>query len=455
MFNKQNFCHVASNNRNDQKAGLFVYKTEDNLTQVTTSGYFNERIIDLNLHDLILHVMTDHIDRTKVRYNVLTVSERTLENVATTVIATGKEMELEQLLNLTREQYGQAIADLQEDKVDVLKNAARPGQNAVAYGRYNSTDTALPVVTEVLAPNAQSSETSLVTTRMLDTVFKTEPRANNLGVTMKELSESVSTSLRFIGFVSLDEPTQVVADGNLWIIADEMPTTFPISEIDISIYENGVWTAYTGGDYTPADLDMFRNNNDNEGYYWFGGEWKVMSTDMNPEQFELNEAGKWSIISSVHLPGRPTAHTEPLGSVGTQIATTEFVANAISNMLSTIWPVGSTYMSSNNSCPMATLIPGSTWTLVSSGKALWTGNGTNGNTTIAAGLPNITATFWTHTEVAGAVANIGSNNTLDVTQNEVLNIKADFNASRSSSIYGNSTTVQPPAYVVNVWRRTA
>ena len=29
-----------------------------------------------------------------------------------------------------------------------------------------------------------------------------------------------------------------------------------------------------------------------------------------------------------------------------------------------------------------------TWTLVSSGKALWTGTGSNGNTTIAAGLPN-------------------------------------------------------------------
>ena len=30
----------------------------------------------------------------------------------------------------------------------------------------------------------------------------------------------------------------------------------------------------------------------------------------------------------------------------------------------------------------------------------------------------------------------------------------NINASRSSSIYGNSNTVQPPAYVVNVWRRT-
>ena len=33
--------------------------------------------------------------------------------------------------------------------------------------------------------------------------------------------------------------------------------------------------------------------------------------------------------------------------------------------------------------------------------------------------------------------------------------KFTFDASRSSSIYGKSSTVQPPAYIVNVWRRTA
>ena len=31
----------------------------------------------------------------------------------------------------------------------------------------------------------------------------------------------------------------------------------------------------------------------------------------------------------------------------------------------------------------------------------------------------------------------------------------DFDASLSNSIYGNSTTVQPPALVVNIWKRTA
>lgn len=33
--------------------------------------------------------------------------------------------------------------------------------------------------------------------------------------------------------------------------------------------------------------------------------------------------------------------------------------------------------------------------------------------------------------------------------------RADFDASRYNAIYGNSNTVQPPAHVVNVWKRTA
>lgn len=86
MFNKNNFCHVASNNRNEQKAGIFVYKTTDNLQTISASGYFNDKIIDINLHDLIIHEQTNNADKTKVGYNILAVTERTLTNVGTTVI---------------------------------------------------------------------------------------------------------------------------------------------------------------------------------------------------------------------------------------------------------------------------------------------------------------------------------------------------------------------------------
>lgn len=126
----------------------------------------------------------------------------------------------------------------------------------------------------------------------------------------------------------------------------------------------------------------------------------------------------------------------------------------LATLLQTIYPVGSVYIGTQSTCPMATFF--GTWELVSNGKALWTGNGSNANTTIEAGLPNITG-------YAGLTKNGGMNGAFYEGNQGRSAGKGDtfstsecyFNASRSSSIYGNSTTVQPPAYVVNVWRRTA
>lgn len=132
-------------------------------------------------------------------------------------------------------------------------------------------------------------------------------------------------------------------------------------------------------------------------------------------------------------------------------------------LLQTIYPVGSVYLSTNSTCPLASLF--GTWSLVSSGKALWTGTGSNGGSTIDAGLPNITGYCspgseyfsannnhydgaFSHTKGRGTRTSGSSTSGSNVAQ-------INFDASSSNSIYGNSTTVQPPAYVVNVWRRTA
>lgn len=89
MFNKSNFCHVASNNRNEQKTGIFVYKTTDDIDTVLESGYFNEKIVDINLHDLIIHVQINAADKTQVAVNTLCVTGRSLDNVTTKVVSTG------------------------------------------------------------------------------------------------------------------------------------------------------------------------------------------------------------------------------------------------------------------------------------------------------------------------------------------------------------------------------
>jgi len=132
----------------------------------------------------------------------------------------------------------------------------------------------------------------------------------------------------------------------------------------------------------------------------------------------------------------------------------------ISTMLTTLYPVGSIYIGTQATCPLATLISGSTWELVAQNRALWGGDGTNGNTTIAAGLPNITGSTsgirWNDGSSASGAFNLttsGGGTGFISGSNGPRGF--DFDASRSSSIYGSSNTVQPPAYVVNIWRRTA
>ena len=158
-------------------------------------------------------------------------------------------------------------------------------------------------------------------------------------------------------------------------------------------------------------------------------------------------------LASPTFTGTPTAPTPSASDNSTKIATTAFVVDVLKAM----YPVGSIYIGTQNTCPMGAFF--GTWTLVEAGRALWTGNGTNGNTTIAAGLPNITGAYGNYGREAAAsgcfylgTAYGYSNRDFDSTSSAKPGI---FDASRSSSIYGASNTVQPPAYRVNVWRRTA
>lgn len=90
---------------------------------------------------------------------------------------------------------------------------------------------------------------------------------------------------------------------------------------------------------------------------------------------------------------------------------------------------------------------------------------------IEAGLPDITGKFNFDGRVtAGATINTGliwygggaftTGTTRDATRALFASAKAgastdtmDFSAAKSSSVYGKSSTVQPPAYLVNIWKR--
>lgn len=135
--------------------------------------------------------------------------------------------------------------------------------------------------------------------------------------------------------------------------------------------------------------------------------------------------------------------------------------NMTDALLQAIYPVGSIYITTNSSCPLSTLISGSSWVLVSSGRVLQgADNDHAAGTTIEAGLPNITGDTGVNqggsTGAATGAFAIGKSHLSILGRTDTTDTNSiDFDASRSSSIYGNSNTVQPPAYVVNIFRRTA
>ena len=154
-----------------------------------------------------------------------------------------------------------------------------------------------------------------------------------------EVIQDIKTSsLTFIGYVSATEPssaTYAFNTGDLWLNSATMPTSFPFPQANIKEWNGSAWVAHSQN-YTPVNFDFFRNVNNKEGYYWFGGEWVVMSTDMSTTYFQLNSvSGKWEIKSNVNLPGAPTTTTANITDDSTKIATTAFVKNVLEGYVPT------------------------------------------------------------------------------------------------------------------------
>lgn len=172
-------------------------------------------------------------------------------------------------------------------------------------------------------------------------------------------------------------------------------------------------------------------------------------TDLNNNFAALNN-GLTQVGSSVTTMGSTISSLQT--NLEAQISTLQ---STLQSNLEAIYPVGSIYIGVMDTCPIASLF--GTWEKVSSGRVLQGADDTHSaGTTIAAGLPNITGTIssWYGYNSTGAFRRDGSRSaSCDGSSN--WNQIHSFNASRASSIYGNSTTVQPPAFVVNIWKRTA
>lgn len=137
-------------------------------------------------------------------------------------------------------------------------------------------------------------------------------------------------------------------------------------------------------------------------------------------------------------------------------------------ILNQIYPVGALYIGTMATCPLQTLGIG-TWQLIEAGCTLQQADSNHpvgeGNNVIQPGLPNITGTFpaieannslYNLDNYGDAVFLYKQNNASKVdNSNGDRDDTAGLNASRVSSIYGNSNTVQPKALAVNIWRRIA
>lgn len=179
--------------------------------------------------------------------------------------------------------------------------------------------------------------------------------------------------------------------------------------------------------------------------------------------------GKISVYATTDGKVTTYAPTPMTTSNSTEIATTNFVDLKIKDVLDKIYPIGSIYLSVTSTNPLQTLGIG-TWQLVSSGRVLQGADASHAvGTTIEAGLPQhthdgTTSTTGSHTHNITQAASdsgfgwpgAGNAGTGTISTHSAGDHYHTFTTGNASnSIYGKSTTVQPPAYVVNVWRRTA
>ena len=132
------------------------------------------------------------------------------------------------------------------------------------------------------------------------------------------------------------------------------------------------------------------------------------------------------------------------------------------DILKKVYPIGSVYINVTDINPFDILGFG-TWERFAQNMTLWGASDSGQVGTIKnAGLPNITGEFGAQgssdfVNVGTGAFRVAQTGRIDAGHSANINysLKQSFNASRSSSIYGNSDTVQPPALVVNIWKRTA
>lgn len=121
--------------------------------------------------------------------------------------------------------------------------------------------------------------------------------------------------------------------------------------------------------------------------------------------------------------------------------------------------VGSIYQSTDPTSPAALF--GGSWEEIASERVLMGASSAHAaGTTVEAGLPNITGSFVANVRsrshnVSGAFTAKNLSTSTGADNSDAHVYKFSLAASKSNAIYGASSTVQPAAYYVHIWRRVA
>ena len=204
----------------------------------------------------------------------------------------------------------------------------------------------------------------------------------------------------------------------------------------------------------------------------------VVSVSIDPASADV--AGKAMLVNPETRTGaiRIRAHNIPTAEISARWYPIkyggQFYGNGsiYSNFLLAAHPVGSIYQTISPENPAVTF-GGGTWEKIAQDRVLMGASDTYpAGTTVEAGLPNVKGTFiaalrdgFTNNsanKITGAFYENGTTTGEDSYNSISTNVGIPsggapfrFDASRSNSIYGRSTTVQPPAYFTYTWLRTA
>lgn len=167
-----------------------------------------------------------------------------------------------------------------------------------------------------------------------------------------------------------------------------------------------------------------------------------------------------STDTTLSVSGAP-ADAKTVGDRLTEVYSKEEVNKLLQSLNVCPFEVGDVLHTTSSVSPAARF--GGTWEQIASERVLMGASSTHAaGTTAKAGLPNITGSFPTTTygsnynKTSGAFS-LGSRITGngEDSSSSFNSYYVSFAASGSNAIYGRSSTVQPAAYYVHIWRRVA